>query len=75
MAMPALDRVQSLTLLIVGGLDDIVIELNRKAYAKLQTEKHLAIAPGVTYLFEEPGILQEAAGLAVTWFKRYLGGR
>ena len=74
LAMPALDRVQSPTLLIVGGLDDIVIDLNRKAYAKLKAEKHLSIVPGATHLFEEPGTLQEAAGLAATWFKRYLGG-
>jgi dienelactone hydrolase len=73
LAMSALDRVQSPTLLIVGGFDDIVIDLNRKAYAKLKTEKHLAIVPGATHLFEEPGTLQEAARLAAEWFKRYLG--
>ena len=71
--MPALDRVQSPTLLIVGGRDDIVIDLNRKAYAKLKAEKHLAIVPGATHLFEEPGTLQEASRLAAQWFKRYLG--
>jgi dienelactone hydrolase len=73
LAMPALDRVQSPTLLIVGGLDDIVIDLNRKAYAKLKAKKHLAIVPGATHLFEEPGTLQEVARLAADWFKRYLG--
>ena len=73
LAMPALDRVQSPTLLIVGGLDDVVIDLNRKAYAKLKAEKHLAIVPGATHLFEEPGTLQEAARLAAEWFKRHLG--
>ena len=73
LAMPALDRVQSPTLLIVGGLDDIVIDLNRKAYAELKAEKHLAIVPGATHLFEEPGTLQEAARLAAQWFSRYLG--
>lgn len=72
LAMPALDRVQSPALLIVGGLDDIVIDLNRKAYAKLKTEKHLAIVPGATHLFEEPGTLEEAARLAAEWFKRHL---
>jgi putative phosphoribosyl transferase len=72
LAMPALDRVQSPTLLIVGGLDDVVIDLNRKAYAKLKAEKHLAIVPGATHLFEEPGTLQEAARLAAEWFNRYL---
>jgi dienelactone hydrolase len=74
LAMPALDRVQSPTLLIVGGLDDIVIDLNRKAYAELKAEKHLAIVPGATHLFEEPGTLQEAARLAAQWFSRHLGG-
>jgi dienelactone hydrolase len=75
LAMSALDRVQSPTLLIVGGLDDVVIDLNRKAYAKLKTEKDLAIIPGATHLFEEPGTLQEAARLAAQWFKRHLGAR
>lgn len=75
LAMPVLERVESPTLLIVGALDDIVIDLNRKAYAKLKAEKHLAIVPGATHLFEEPGTLQEAARLAAEWFKRYLGNR
>jgi dienelactone hydrolase len=75
LAMPVLDRVQSPTLLIVGGLDDIVIDLNRKAYAKLKAEKRLAIVPGATHLFEEPGTLQEAARLAAEWFTQYLGSR
>ena len=73
LAMSALERVQSPTLLIVGGLDDIVIDLNREAYGKLKAEKHLAIVPGATHLFEEPGTLQEVARLAADWFKRYLG--
>jgi putative phosphoribosyl transferase len=72
LAMSALDRVQSPTLLIVGGLDDIVIDLNRQAYAKLKSEKHLAIVPGATHLFEEPGTLNTAARLAADWFKRHL---
>ena len=75
LAMPVLGRVESPTLLIVGGLDDIVIDLNRKAYAKLKAEKHLAIVPGATHLFEEPGTLQEAARLAAEWFKRFLSNR
>lgn len=73
LAMGSLSRVQSPTLLIVGGFDDVVIELNRPAYEKLNTEKHLAIVPGATHLFEEPGTLQEVARLAGLWFKRYLG--
>jgi dienelactone hydrolase len=72
LAMTALDRVESPTLLIVGGLDDVVIELNRKAFRKLKAEKHLAIVPGATHLFEEPGTLQEVARLAADWFQRHL---
>jgi putative phosphoribosyl transferase len=74
LAMSALERVDSPTLLIVGGLDDVVIELNRQAYEKLTAEKHLAIVKGATHLFEEPGALQEVARLAAAWFKRHLGG-
>jgi len=73
LAMDALARVQSPTLLIVGGLDDVVIDLNREAYEKLSTEKQLVIVPGATHLFEEPGTLQEVARLAGHWFKRYFG--
>jgi dienelactone hydrolase len=72
LAMTALAGVRSPTLLIVGGLDEVVIDLNREAYEKLTTEKHLAIVPGATHLFEEPGALQEVARLAADWFKRYL---
>ena len=75
LAIPVLERVESPTLLIVGGLDDIVIDLNRKAYAKLKAKKHLAIVPGATHLFEEPGTLQEAARLAADWFERFLSNR
>jgi dienelactone hydrolase len=73
LAMDALPNVQSPTLLIVGGLDDVVIDLNRQAYEKLQAKKHLAIVKRATHLFEEPGTLQEVARLAAAWFKRYLG--
>ena len=73
LAMAALGSVQAPTLLIVGALDDVVIELNRKAYEKLKAEKHLAIVPGATHLFEEPGTLQEVARLAAAWFRRQLG--
>jgi dienelactone hydrolase len=72
LAMSALKRVQSPTLLIVGGLDDVVIELNRQAYGELMAEKKLAIVPGATHLFEEPGTLEEAARLAADWFKQHL---
>lgn len=67
-----LQNVRAPTLLIVGGADDVVIELNRQAYAELRCEKRLEIVPGATHLFEEPGTLQEVAALAVDWFVRCL---
>jgi len=73
LAEEALSRVQSPTLLIVGGNDDIVIKLNREAYARLKGKKQLVIVPGATHLFEEPGTLEEVARLATEWFKQYLG--
>ena len=68
----ALGRVMAPTLLIVGGRDDVVIDLNRAAYASLRCEKALAIVPGATHLFEEPGTLEEAAAAASAWFVRWL---
>jgi putative phosphoribosyl transferase len=68
----ALKRVKSPTLLIVGGYDEPVIELNEEAYAELQCEKELKIVPGATHLFEEPGALEEVARLAADWFERHL---
>lgn len=73
LALAALANVQSPTLLIVGGLDKEVIELNRQAYDNLKAEKHLAIVKGASHLFEEPGTLPEVARLAAQWFKRHLG--
>ena len=75
LALAALGSVQAPTLLIVGALDDVVIELNRKAYERLKAEKQLAIVPGATHLFEEPGTLQEVARLAAAWFRRHLGAQ
>jgi len=72
LAKDVLMLVQSPTLLIVGGNDDIVIELNREAYARLKGKKQLVIIPGATHLFEEPGTLEEVARLATNWFKQYL---
>jgi putative phosphoribosyl transferase len=67
----ALEKVSAPTLLIVGGLDDAVIELNQTAYAALQCEKRLDIVPGATHLFEEAGTLEAVAGLATNWFVRH----
>jgi len=72
MAHDALGAVKAPTLLIVGGDDDVVIELNRKALRKLSCEKRLEIVPGATHLFEEPGTLEQVASLAADWFDRYL---
>lgn len=72
LAGPALARVRAPTLLIVGGNDVEVIELNRRALALLRCEKRLEIVPGATHLFEEPGALEEVARLAREWFERYL---
>ena len=68
----ALRRVEAPTLLIVGGHDYGVIELNEAALAELRCEKELAVVPGATHLFEEPGTLEEVARLAAAWFVRYL---
>ncbi len=69
---PALAAVRAPTLLIVGGRDEGVIELNQQAYALLQCEKKLEIVPGATHLFEEPGTLEQAAEQAALWFARHL---
>ena len=72
LAGPALARVQAPTLLIVGGDDAPVIELNRQAFTQLRVEKRLAIIPGATHLFEEPGALEQVAWLAREWFESHL---
>ena len=71
LAWEALSRVKAPTLLIVGGLDGPVIQLNEKAYAQLHCPKELKIVPGATHLFEEPGKLEEVAKLAAEWFSKY----
>jgi dienelactone hydrolase len=73
LAGPALARVQAPTLLIVGGDDEPVIELNEIALCQLRCEKQLEIVPHATHLFEEPGALEEVARLATAWFVRYIG--
>jgi putative phosphoribosyl transferase len=72
LAGSALERVKAPTLLIVGGNDLPVIELNERAYAQLSAEKRLVIVPGATHLFEEPGALDQVARLATQWFLRHL---
>jgi putative phosphoribosyl transferase len=72
LAGAALAQVRAPTLLIVGGNDVPVIELNRQALAQLGGEKKLVIVPGATHLFEEAGALDSVAGLAREWFLRYL---
>jgi pimeloyl-ACP methyl ester carboxylesterase len=72
LAFGALDHVEAPTLLIVGGEDREVIELNRLAFAQLRCEKRLEIIPGATHLFEEPGALEAVARLASTWFRHFL---
>ena len=71
LAMRHLAAVKAPTLLIVGGNDYGVIELNETAYRALRCEKSLKIVPGATHLFEEPGTLEEVAGLASGWFKHH----
>jgi pimeloyl-ACP methyl ester carboxylesterase len=68
----ALRRVEAPTLLVVGGHDYGVIELNEAAFAELRCPKELAIVPGATHLFEEPGTLEDVARLAAAWFVRHL---
>ena len=72
LAGDALPRVKAPTLLIVGGRDDEVIELNRTAMRQMQAPVELAIVPGATHLFEEPGALEEVERLAARWFTQYL---
>jgi dienelactone hydrolase len=68
----ALPRVQAPTLLIVGGADDVVIELNRAAMQRMRVHVELEIIPGATHLFEEPAALEQVSRLAAAWCRRYL---
>lgn len=74
LAGAALERVAAPTLLIVGGADYGVIELNEAAYARLRCDKRLAIVPGATHLFEEPGTLDQVVEAAADWFETHLSG-
>jgi dienelactone hydrolase len=72
LAGEALSRVHAPTLLIVGGSDPFVLELNRQALQRLAGEKQLVVVPGASHLFEEPGALEQVAQLARDWFTRHL---
>ena len=73
LAREALARVQCPVLLIVGGQDDVVIDLSKQARAEMRCETELAIVPGATHLFEEEGALEEVADLAAEWLGERLG--
>jgi len=75
LAGEALPKVQAPTLLIVGGRDDIVIELNEQARDQMRCEVKLEIVPGATHLFEEPGALERVAELASDWFLLHVAAK
>jgi len=68
LAGSALERVEAPTLLIVGGADPVVLDLNRKAMRQMKCPTHIEVIPGAGHLFEEPGALQKVARLAGDWF-------
>jgi putative phosphoribosyl transferase len=72
LAGDSLSLVKAPTLLIVGGLDYPVIQMNRQAYSRLRCETEIEIVPGATHLFEEPGALAQVAHLAAEWFQTHL---
>lgn len=67
-----LPLIKASTLLIVGGNDDVVLELNRRSFELITAEKDLKVIPGAGHLFEEPRALEAVASLAAEWFQRYL---
>ena len=73
LALEALPLVVAPTLLIVGGDDYAVIQMNRQAFAHLRAPKEMRVVPGAGHLFEEPGALEKVSRLAREWFQRYLG--
>jgi putative phosphoribosyl transferase len=73
LAEQSLGAVVAPTLLIVGGNDEVVVEINQRVFERLKEPKALEIVPGATHLFEESGALDRVAQLASTWFDRYLG--
>ncbi|PKH68110.1 hydrolase [Flavobacterium sp. ALD4] len=72
LALSALHQVTAPTLLIVGGMDMLVIEMNKTAYDELHCIKEMKIITGASHLFEEPGKLSEVADFAITWYKKHL---
>jgi putative phosphoribosyl transferase len=72
LAGPHLPRVQAPALLIVGGADDVVLDLNRQAMAAMRADVELEVVPGATHLFEEPGAIDRVAGLTAAFFNRHL---
>jgi putative phosphoribosyl transferase len=72
LAAPKLGDVRAPTLLIVGGHDELVLEMNREAMTHLRCENRLEVVPGATHLFEEPGALEVATQLASSWFTDHL---
>jgi pimeloyl-ACP methyl ester carboxylesterase len=68
----ALAAVTAPTLLIVGGADGTVLDLNREAFGRMQCEKRLAVVAGATHLFEEPGTLEQVSELAAAWFSEHM---
>ncbi|MGB5134423.1 MAG: hypothetical protein WBN89_04535, partial [Prochlorococcaceae cyanobacterium] len=74
LAMAALPQVRCSTLLIVGGCDPQVLQLNRRAAAALRAPHALELVPGASHLFEEPGTLDAASRLACDWFLEHLAG-
>jgi putative phosphoribosyl transferase len=73
LARDALERVTAPTLLIIGGADPEVLELNRQARARMRSETRLEVVPDATHLFEEPGALERVAELASAWFVEHAG--
>ncbi|WP_055489646.1 dienelactone hydrolase family protein [Streptomyces sp. TP-A0356] len=75
LAGDALERVRAPVLLIVGGSDETVLDLNRKAAEKLSVPHEILVVPGATHLFPEPGALEQVAEAASQWFLAYLKGK
>ncbi len=75
LAEEALNKVEAPTLLIVGGEDETVLALNKKAMAEMHCPVKLHVVPGATHLFEEPGTLEQVVTVAGEWFTRHMPGR